>query len=264
MAEGMKDLCREAVDLEVCDVHKSYRAQKVLDGVSLRVEPGQIFVIMGPSGAGKSVLLKQIIGLEKPDSGEILIAGMDASDPRTHQKVRTGIVFQAGALFNSLTVYDNLALYPREHRLCPEREIRARVMEALRVLSLEDAVEKRPAELSGGMRKRVALARSLVMQPQLLLYDEPTSELDPMMGATISELIATVREETGLTSVVVSHDRDLAMAIGDRVALLVRGRLACNDTPEQVRNCNEPIVQEFLNPHIDPANPRFRVKEATA
>ena len=168
------------------------------------------------------------------------------------------LVFQAGALFNSMTVYDNLALYPREHRLAKESGIRDKVMRALQILSLENAAQKYPAELSGGMKKRVAIARALVMEPQLMLYDEPTSELDPVMSATISEVIATLREQYHVTSIVVSHDRDLALSIADRVGILMGGRLRALARPEELRRPADPQVADFLSPRIDLKNPRFK------
>lgn len=240
-----------AVDLKIVELVKRYGSQEVLKGVSLEVEPGEIFVLMGPSGSGKSVLLKQVIGLESADSGEIRIADMPAEAPETHQKVVTAMVFQAGALFNSMSVFDNLALYLREHRLYPEKEIRKRVVAALEALGIAEAAAKIPAELSGGMRKRVAVARSIVMEPQLILYDEPTSELDPMTAANVSELIAQVRRETGATSLVVTHDRDLALGIADRIALLMEGRLVFVGTPEDLKNSEDAKVKEFLNPRIE-------------
>lgn len=249
---------RHAVGVEVKDLNKSYGTQSVLKDVSFNVEPGEVFVLMGPSGSGKSVLLKQIIGLEKPDSGRVLLNGLDSADSETHRKIVTGIVFQAGALFNSMSVFDNLALYPREHRLHPESEIQDRVNETLRMLSIESAAKKIPAELSGGMRKRVAIARSLMMEPQLLLYDEPTSELDPTTGAMISEIIATLKENYAVTSIVVSHDRDLARGIADRMALMLEGRIHAIDEAEKLFASEDEAVVEFLNPRIDIENPRFK------
>jgi phospholipid/cholesterol/gamma-HCH transport system ATP-binding protein len=216
---------------------------------------------MGPSGSGKSVLLRHVIGLEKADAGKVLIGGEDAFDPATHAKVRTAMVFQAGALLNSLSVYDNLALFPREHRLYPEDRIREKVETVMRALSIEGSEKKIPAELSGGMKKRVAVARAIIMEPQLLLYDEPTSELDPILAATTSELIATIARETGATSLVVTHDRDLALAIGDHVGLLNDGRLVFQGTARELRESTDPEVDEFLNPIINPDQPRFRKKE---
>ncbi|MDP0499053.1 MAG: ATP-binding cassette domain-containing protein [Verrucomicrobiota bacterium JB022] len=240
------------------NLHKSYGDNHVLRGVSFDVKPGEIFVLMGPSGSGKSVLLKQMIGLEKPDEGRVLINGHDASDQETHEKFKTALVFQAGALFNSMTVFDNLALYLREHRLYDEKTIRQKVSRVLEVLSIEQTAKQFPASLSGGMRKRVAVARAIVMEPQLVLYDEPTSELDPIRSATVSELIATVRDETNVTSIVVSHDKDLARGIADRVGLLWDGELIFNDTREAFCNSEDERVRDFLNPTINPSNPRFR------
>jgi len=254
---------RKPVAIEVHGLRKDYAGVNVLDGINLSVKPGEIFVIMGPSGSGKSVLLRQIAGLEIPTAGSVTIDGMDPSLEETRDKVALALVFQSGALFNSMTVVDNLALYPREHRLHPERAIREKVMEALRMLSLEKAVEKFPSELSGGMKKRVAIARALVMQPQILLYDEPTSELDPIMGATIAEIIASLRKAIAVTSVVVSHDRDLAMTIADRVAIIMHGRIKAEGTPDDLRRNNDPEIVDFLNPTINLENPRFRKMEAS-
>ena len=247
-----------AVGVSVEDLSKGFNGVPVLRGVSLTVSPGEIFVLMGPSGSGKSVLLKHVVGLERPSAGRVLVDGQDASDPSTRGRVRMAMVFQAGALFNSMSVYDNLALYPREHGLGTESAIRDKVMRSLQILSLENAAGKLPADLSGGMRKRVAIARALVMEPQLMLYDEPTSELDPVMSATISEVIATLREHYHVTSIVVSHDRDLALGIADRVGILMGGRLVSLGPPSDFRTPTDPRVADFLNPRIDLRNPRFR------
>ncbi|MFA5057547.1 MAG: ATP-binding cassette domain-containing protein [Opitutaceae bacterium] len=242
-------------------LNKSFDGVPVLRDVSLEVRPGEIFVIMGPSGSGKSVLLKHVAGLELPTSGRVLIGDLDASDPQTRERVHLALVFQAGALFNSMTVYDNLALYPREHRLCNEAGIRERVLRTLQILSLEKAVDKFPGELSGGMKKRVAIARALVMEPELLLYDEPTSELDPVMSATITEIIATLREQTAVTTIVVSHDRDLALAIADRMAVIMDGRIRATGKPGEFKNPADPAIANFLNPTIDLKHPRFQQLE---
>jgi phospholipid/cholesterol/gamma-HCH transport system ATP-binding protein len=247
----------------VSHLTKKFGRSTVLKDVSLDIKPGEIFCIMGPSGSGKSVLLKHIAGLERATSGEVRIGDFDASDPATRDKVHLALVFQAGALFNSLTVYDNLALYPREHRQCNEAGIRDRVMNALSILSLEKAANKFPAELSGGMKKRVAIARALVMEPQLLLYDEPTSELDPVMSATISEIIATLREQTAVTSIVVTHDRTLALSIAERVAIIMDGQIRAVGTRDDLKNPSDPAIANFLNPVIDLKNPRFKQLETT-
>jgi len=245
----------------VSHLTKKFGKTTVLTDINLEVKPGEIFCIMGPSGSGKSVLLKHIAGLEAPTSGEVRIGEYDAADPETRNKVHLALVFQAGALFNSLTVYDNLALYPREHRLCNEAGIRDRVMHALSILSLEKAANKFPSDLSGGMKKRVAIARALVMEPELLLYDEPTSELDPVMSATLTEIIATLREHTAVTSLVVTHDRDLAFNIADRLAFVMDGRIKGIGRPAEFKNPSDPVIANFLNPVIDLKNPRFKQLE---
>jgi phospholipid/cholesterol/gamma-HCH transport system ATP-binding protein len=250
-----------AVGVSIEGLSKSFGKFQVLKNISFSVQPGEIFVLMGPSGSGKSVLLKHIVGLELPTAGRVTVDGKDASSEATREQVRMALVFQSGALFNSLSVYDNLALYPREHQVGDEASIREKVMRALQILSLEGTANKAPSELSGGMKKRVAIARGLVMEPQLMLYDEPTSELDPVMSATIAEIIATLKDEYHVTSIVVSHDRELALGIADRVGILMRGELVSLGTPAELRTPKDPRVAEFLYPKIDLKNPRFKKLE---
>jgi phospholipid/cholesterol/gamma-HCH transport system ATP-binding protein len=250
-----------AVGVSIEGLSKNFGSFEVLKNITLSIEPGEIFVLMGPSGSGKSVLLKHIVGLEKPTAGRVLIDGRDASSEETREQVRMALVFQSGALFNSLSVYDNLALYPREHQVADEAAIREKVMRALQILSLEGAANKFPSELSGGMKKRVAIARGLVMEPQLMLYDEPTSELDPVMSATITEIIATLKDEYHVTSIVVSHDRELALGIADRVGILMGGELVSLGTPAELHTPKDPRIAEFLYPKIDLKNPRFKKLE---
>ncbi len=245
----------------VANLTKRFGRTTVLHDINLEVKPGEIFVLMGPSGSGKSVLLKHVAGLETATSGAVHLGEYDAADPATRDKVRLALVFQAGALFNSLSVYDNLALYPREHRQCNEAGIRDRVMHALQILSLEESARVFPSELSGGMKKRVAIARALVMEPQLLLYDEPTSELDPVMSATITEIIATLREQTAVTSLVVTHDRDLALNIADRIAIIIDGRIRATGKPADFKQPADPEIANFFHPVIDLKNPRFKQLE---
>lgn len=247
-----------AVSVAVEDLSKSFGKVQVLKNISFAVEPGEIFVLMGPSGSGKSVLLKHVVGLELPTSGRVMVDGRDAASEDTREQVRMALVFQAGALFNSMSVYDNLALYLREHRIANEAGIREKVMRALQILSLEDAAKKFPSELSGGMKKRVAIARSLVMEPQLMMYDEPTSELDPVMAATISEIIATLKDQYHVTTIVVSHDRDLALSIADRVGILMAGKLIFLGPRSDLETPTDKRVADFLNPKIDLENPRFK------
>ena len=253
-----------AVGVKVEGLSKTFGQAAVLRNISFGVEPGEIFVIMGPSGSGKSVLLRHIAGLDMPTSGAVAVNGLAPSLVATRDNVRLALVFQAGALFNSLSVYDNLALYPREHRLGDEKAIRQKVLHALRILSVEEDANKFPSELSGGMKKRVSIARALVMEPQLLLYDEPTSELDPVMSATISEIIATLKQEYSVTSIVVTHDRALALTIANRVGILMDGELISLGTPEDLRRSKDPRIVDFLNPKIDIEHPRFKKLETQA
>jgi phospholipid/cholesterol/gamma-HCH transport system ATP-binding protein len=251
-----------AVTVKVDHLSKQFGENHVLKEVSFEVRAGEIFVIMGPSGSGKSVLLRHIAGLEVPTSGTVTVDGMDPSQDVTRDKVRLALVFQAGALFNSLSVYDNLALYPREHQSGDAKAIDKKVMHALKILSVEQAAQQLPAELSGGMKKRVSIARALVMEPQLLLYDEPTSELDPIMSATISEIIGTLKQEYSVTSVVVTHDRELALAVADRVGILIDGELIFLGTPAELTKNQDHRIVDFLNPKIDIKHPRFKKLES--
>ena len=238
------------IPVEVRGLRKSFRGKPVLEGVDLSVNAGEIFAIMGPSGSGKSVLLKHIIGLETPDEGEILIAGEPAASECVQDKYRLAMVFQSGALLNSLTVAENVGLYLTEHRLKPRDEITKIVREKLDLVDLDGVEDKYPSELSGGMRKRVAIARALVIEPQLMLYDEPTSELDPMVAVVISEEILRLNQRIGVTSIIVTHDRDLAFGVADRIAILFDGRIVFAGTPEEVRRHSDPRIQQFINVDI--------------
>jgi phospholipid/cholesterol/gamma-HCH transport system ATP-binding protein len=234
------------VSLVVRGLYKSFGRQKVLNGIDLEVQPGEIFVIMGPSGSGKSVLLKHLIGLEQPDAGEVLINNQSIDTPEIAAKYRMALVFQSGALLNSLTVGENVGLYLTEHRLKPPAEIARIVSEKLEDVGLQDALHKMPSELSGGMKKRVAIARALVIEPQLILYDEPTSELDPLSSVVIGNEILDLKRRTHVTSLVVSHDRDLAFGVADRIAVIAEGAILTIGTPDEVKRFNHPLVQEFL------------------
>jgi phospholipid/cholesterol/gamma-HCH transport system ATP-binding protein len=234
------------VKLEVRGLRKSFDGQEVIHGLDFAVQPGEIFVIMGPSGSGKSVLLKHLIGLEAPDAGEILINGESIQTPEIAAKYRMALVFQSGALLNSLTVGENVGLYLAEHRLKSPTEIGRIVREKLGDVGLAEAVDKMPAELSGGMKKRAAIARALVIEPQLILYDEPTSELDPLSSVVICEEIWKLNQRTQVTSLVVSHDRDLAFGVADRIAVMAEGRIITIGTPDEVKQFNDPLVQRFL------------------
>ena len=235
------------VSLQVRGLRKSFDGQAVLNGIDFEVQPGEIFVIMGPSGSGKSVLLKHLIGLESPDAGEILINGESIQTPEIASKYRLALVFQSGALFNSLTVGENVGLYLSEHRLKPPAEIARIVAEKLEDVGLKGTEDKIPGELSGGMKKRVAIARALVIDPQLILYDEPTSELDPLSAVVIGEEILKLQQRIQVTSLVVSHDRDLAFGVADRIAVINEGRILTIGTPDEVKRFDDPLVQSFLH-----------------
>jgi phospholipid/cholesterol/gamma-HCH transport system ATP-binding protein len=235
------------VGLRVRGLRKTFDGQEVLHGLDFDVEPGEIFVIMGPSGSGKTVLLKHLIGLEEPDAGEILIEGQPIQSPEVMSKYRMAMVFQSGALLNSLTVGENVGLYLTEHRLKPPEEIARIVTEKLEVVGLKDTEDKMPSDLSGGMKKRVAIARALVIEPQLILYDEPTSELDPLSAVTIAEEIVHLKDRIGVTSLVVSHDRDLAFGVADRIAVINEGRILTIGAPDEVKRYADTLVQQFLH-----------------
>jgi phospholipid/cholesterol/gamma-HCH transport system ATP-binding protein len=234
------------VGIQVRGLRKKFGDQEVLNGLDFEVRPGEIFVIMGPSGSGKSVLLKHIIGLETADAGEILINGESTRSPAVMDKYRMALVFQSGALLNSLTVGENVGLYLSEHRLRPPGEISRIVSEKLEVVGLKDTEAKMPSDLSGGMKKRVAIARALVINPQLILYDEPTSELDPLSAVVIGEEILKLKAQIQVTSLVVSHDRDLAFGVADRVAVINDGQILAIGTPEEVKRNGNPLIQRFL------------------
>ena len=235
------------VSLKVQGLHKSFQGQEVLKGIDLEVNPGEICVIMGPSGSGKSVLLKHIIGLDEPDSGHIFFDGHSIKTEDVMENYRLAMVFQSGALLNSLTVGENVGLYLSEHRLRPPKEIARIVAEKLAIVGLKGTEEKMPGELSGGMKKRVAIARALVIEPQLILYDEPTSELDPVSAVVIGEEIVRLKREIQVTSIVVSHDRELAFGVADRIAVINDGRIIAVGSPEEIRRNRDPVIQQFLN-----------------
>jgi phospholipid/cholesterol/gamma-HCH transport system ATP-binding protein len=238
---------QQGVGVQVRGLRKSFNDNEVLKGVNFEVDPGEIFVLMGPSGSGKSVLLKHVIGLEEPDSGEILIDGQSIQSSEVMDRYRLAMVFQSGALLNSLTVGENVGLYLAEHQLNSAEEIAQIVAEKLEVVGLKGAEDKMPSELSGGMKKRVAIARALVMEPQLILYDEPTSELDPLSSVVIAEEIVKLNERIHVTSLVVSHDRDLAFGVADRIAVISEGRILTIGSPDDVKRSTNPLVQDFLN-----------------
>ncbi|SPE52575.1 ABC transporter related-protein [Verrucomicrobia bacterium] len=236
----------QGVRVQVRGLRKSFNGQEVLKGLDFDVVPGEIFVLMGPSGSGKSVLLKHLVALEKPDAGEILVEGQSVEGSTVMSEYRVAMVFQSGALLNSLTVGENVGLYLSEHRLKPPEEIARIVADKLEVVGLKGTEDKMPNELSGGMKKRVAIARALVIEPQLILYDEPTSELDPVSAVVIAEEILHLQERIHVTSLVVTHDRELAFGVADRIAVIYEGRILAIGKPEEVKHSPDQNVQRFL------------------
>lgn len=237
--------------IEIRDVHKSFGTLRVLSGVNLAIETGETMTIIGRSGEGKSVLLKHIIGLLKPDSGAIMIDGDDITRFRHWQIIqlrrRFGMLFQGAALFDSMTVEENVGLGLREHNVYPEPRIRQIVRQKLSQVELEGAENKKPADLSGGMKKRVGLARAIAMEPEYILYDEPTTGLDPIMADAINDLILHLKKQLNITSVAVTHDMNSAYKISDRIAMLYKGKIIFVGTPDEVKNADSEIVQQFIH-----------------
>jgi len=236
--------------IELRNVHIAFEGNDVLHGIDLLVLHGEILTIMGGSGSGKSVLLRLLAGLIKPDQGEIYIDGTDtvplSEDAMLSFRQRMGVVFQQAALFDSMSVADNIAYPLREHATHGEDAIRQRVVELLDIVGLPGIEEKYPAELSGGMRKRVGIARALALKPAIVLYDEPTSGLDPSNSKMISQLIVQVSESFGTTSIVVSHDLFWSLKISSRVGLVYRGKIIAVGTPAEIQASSIPEVQAFL------------------
>ncbi len=234
------------------NLKKSFETKKVHRGITFTVYDKEVFVIMGPSGTGKSVLLKQIAGLIKPDEGRILVYGMDILNLKGEEeweKFRETLtyVFQSGALFDSYPVWYNVAFYLIEKKGVKEREAREKASYYLSLLGLSGTEDLYPSELSGGMRKRVAVARALCMNPRCILFDEPTSGLDPVMTAILDQLILRLRDEFGKTCVVVSHDVTSAFRIADRIAILFNGKIVEIGTPQQIERSENPVVKQFIN-----------------
>jgi phospholipid/cholesterol/gamma-HCH transport system ATP-binding protein len=237
--------------IKLVDVHKSFRKQKVLDGINLEIEDGKTTMIIGRSGGGKSVLLKHIIGLLKPDSGQIMVDGVDIAklNDRELNEVRKkfGMLFQEAALFDSMTVGDNVAFPLREHTPMTEKEITETVENRLKAVGLTGVSHKMPSELSGGMRKRVGLARAIAMLPQIVLFDEPTTGLDPVMTEAINQLIMDTQRNFNLTCVVISHDIPSIFKVGHRIAMLYEGKIIEYGTPEEIRASENPVMLQFLS-----------------
>ncbi len=241
--------------IKLIDVYKSFGKQKVLDGLNLEIEDGKTTVIIGKSGGGKSVLLKHIIGLLKPDSGRVFIDDVDIAklNDKELNEVRKkfGMLFQDAALFDSMNVGENVAFPLREHTKKKEKEIEEIVRERLNAVGLSGVENKMPSELSGGMRKRVGLARAVAMLPQIVLFDEPTTGLDPIMTEAINELIISTQKNFNLTCIVISHDIQSIFEVGHKIAMLYEGKIIEYGTPEEIRKSDNPVLTQFLSGSLD-------------
>jgi phospholipid/cholesterol/gamma-HCH transport system ATP-binding protein len=236
--------------IEIINVHKSFGSFAVLRGASLTVEKGESMTVIGGSGSGKSVLLKHVIGLLYPDKGRIVIEGqvLNDLDERGLNEVRKkfGMLFQGAALFDSLTVWENVGFGLKQHTKLSDAEIRAIATEKLALVDLRGVEDKMPSDLSGGMKKRVGLARAIAMDPAIILYDEPTTGLDPITADAINDLIVDLRKKLGVTSVAITHDMHSAYKISDRIAMLYKGQILEVGTPEEIKNTANPIVHQFI------------------
>ena len=236
--------------IQIIDLKKSFNSKKVLDDTNLEIEKGRITVIIGRSGEGKSVLIKHIIGLLRPDSGEILLDGQDITKMTERElnevRRRFGMLFQGAALFDSMTVGENVAFPLREHTEMPETDLKKVVKEKLRKVGLKDIENMMPADLSGGMKKRVGLARAIAMDPEIVLFDEPTTGLDPVMSDNIATLILDTQRDLKTTYIVITHDIPLTYKIADKVAMLHEGKIVEQGDVDYMKSCPNPILRQFL------------------
>ena len=232
------------------EVHKKFDNKEVLRGLTLLIRKGEALVVLGGSGTGKTVILKHIVGLLHPDQGRIFVNGNEITDFDENRLLsirrKVGFLFQGGALFDSMSVFENVAYPLREHTKFSEDEIEGHVLEKLKLMGLEGTAWMMPDKLSGGMRKRVALARAIILEPEALLYDEPTTGLDPITTRWVSKLMRNIHENLKVTSIIVTHNIQSAMSVADRIAFLYRGRIKFVGTPEEIEVCDDPIVMEFL------------------
>lgn len=237
--------------IELIGVTKSFGANHVLRGVDLRIESAESMVVIGGSGTGKSVILKHIIGLIRPDSGKVVIDGENISELPERElnefRKRFGMLFQGAALFDSLSVWENVGFGLKEHRNLPDSEVREIAREKLRMVGLKGIEDRMPADLSGGMKKRVGLARAIAMDPRIILYDEPTTGLDPIMSDVINNLIREMNQQLSVTSVTITHDMKSAYKIADKIAMLYQGKILEVGTPDEIRESANPVIQQFIN-----------------
>ena len=238
------------------NVHKAFGSKQVLTGFTLEVREGDIAVLLGYSGSGKSVAIKHIVGLLMPDEGSVTVDGKEVpqlSRPDLYElRSHIGYVFQSAALFDSMTVGDNVAMGLRKQGKLTEPELQARVQEALELVDLPDATEVLPSDLSGGMRKRVGIARAIALRPKYLLYDEPTTGLDPVTAAVIDDLMLRMKQQLGVTSIIITHDLRTAWGVGTRIAMLYEGKVRQCGTPDEIRRTTDPVVRQFIEGKATP------------
>jgi phospholipid/cholesterol/gamma-HCH transport system ATP-binding protein len=241
--------------IQLKDVFKSFGKNHVLRGVNLEIKCGESMVVIGGSGTGKSVLIKCVIGLLRHDRGEIYVDGKEISNLNEGEwnelRKKFGMLFQRDALFDSMTVWENVGFALRRHTSLSDDEIKANAVEKLKLVGLTNIENLMPSELSGGMRKRVSLARAIAMEPAILLYDEPTTGLDPIMANVINELIVTMREKLDVTSIAITHDMNSAYRIADRIAMLYKGEIVEVGTPDQIKSSQHQIVQQFIQGDVE-------------
>jgi phospholipid/cholesterol/gamma-HCH transport system ATP-binding protein len=241
--------------VEVKDLHKAFEGRTVLDGVTCQIPAGKISVVMGPSGTGKSVLLRHVVGLLYPDQGDVTVAGKSVpnltEDELLELRRNVGMLFQDGALFSSMNLYDNVAFPLRQHTKKSEKEIKEIVMQRLEEVGLSEALTKMPNELSGGMRKRAGFARALVLEPELLLFDEPDSGLDPVRTALLCDLIKEIQQKYRSTGVVISHDIKSCFNIGDHIILLYGGKVVDQGSKEELQRSTKPFTQQFIQGAVE-------------
>jgi phospholipid/cholesterol/gamma-HCH transport system ATP-binding protein len=236
--------------IEIINLHKSFGKNHVLRGADLIVEKGESMVVIGGSGSGKSVLLKHIIGILKPDDGKVMVDGVNISALKENElyeiRKKFGMLFQMAALFDSMTVWENVGFSLLRNKKMSVGEAKAIASEKLRLVGLSGVEELTPAELSGGMKKRVGLARAIAHGPEILLYDEPTTGLDPIMADAINDLIISMKQRFSVTSIAITHDMNSAYKIADRIAMLYEGKIVETGTPEEIRNTTNPLVRQFI------------------
>jgi phospholipid/cholesterol/gamma-HCH transport system ATP-binding protein len=241
--------------IELQNVHKRLGGREILKGLTVKIPKGMNFVLMGPSGTGKSVTLKHVIGIFKPDQGQVLVDGQDVPSMDHKQlmalRKRMGYLFQNGALINWLSVFDNVALPLKEHSRLPKSELQDRVFEVLKLVGMEKAAKQNPPDISGGMKLRAGLARALVTNPEYVLYDEPNAGLDPIISKQIHELIAEVRDRLSVTGLIVTHSRACATQCGDRIGILEHGKLAIEGSVDEIVASDHPLARAFMGEGSD-------------